>query len=157
MKNENNNMLKNTLPCPFLISMCFFLQRNHSLKGQHFNHDLMQSCDGNSHPIKQEGQSDKVYTCIQCNETFSTRARYDYHYDTRHPTGDNYQCDICQANFENKIRLKSHKELNHPKKEFYCEECNETFATLNKFRYHKQVRMKNIIVCVSMILCSMET
>ena len=73
-----------------------------------------------------------IYSCEQCDETFTTKAGLQDHKDKEHPV---FTCSKCGQRFSSRDEFEKHKENPHDKK---CDQCCMAFTDAADLDAHKR-------------------
>ncbi|KAH7640828.1 zinc-finger double domain containing protein [Dermatophagoides farinae] len=84
-------------------------------------------------------QSEGLFTCDQCDKTFSkpsSLARHKYEHSGQRP----HKCDVCNKAFKHKHHLTEHKRLHSGEKPFQCTKCLKRFSHSGSYSQHMNHR-----------------
>ncbi|XP_068627253.1 zinc finger protein 771-like [Battus philenor] len=93
----------------------------------------------NKKKSKKSSALSKKYTCCDCNETFESRGKYEYH---RQKHRGRVKCPRCGRDFSSRSSLMAHNSVAHstaPRDDsyrHYCQLCEKFFKTDCSFRKH---------------------
>ncbi|KAI6206889.1 hypothetical protein M3Y94_00965800 [Aphelenchoides besseyi] len=83
--------------------------------------------------------SDGLYTCDQCDKTFSKQSsakRHAYEHSGQRP----YKCDMCPKAFKHKHHRTEHLRLHSGEKPFQCDKCLKRFSHSGSYSQHMNHR-----------------
>ncbi|CAK9807419.1 Zinc finger protein 585A [Anthophora plagiata] len=90
--------------------------------------------------------SQKNYSCEQCDKLFETKETYDLHLKMVHEYDKLFICSICNKNFAQQTALKTHMsihEKNKLEKEYPCDICGKVLNHPSSVVYHKEAEHNN--------------
>ncbi|XP_017788534.1 PREDICTED: zinc finger and SCAN domain-containing protein 2-like [Habropoda laboriosa] len=90
--------------------------------------------------------SQKNYSCKQCDKLFETKETYDLHLKMVHEFDKLFICSICNKNFSQQTALKNHMsihEKNKLEKEYPCDICGKVLNHPSSVVYHKEAEHNN--------------
>lgn len=63
--------------------------------------------------------SEKTFSCDQCEKLFDTKENYDTHLKNVHECDKSFICTICDKNFTQQTALKNHMSIHEVMKQYY--------------------------------------
>jgi len=87
---------------------------------------------------KIEKTCEKIYTCDECNTTFTYRSAF-FKHKRNHIIEKPHICDVCNKAFKKISNLNCHKKIHTGEKPHICDVCNKAFSKNSDLTRHKRV------------------
>ncbi|KAJ8278482.1 hypothetical protein GJAV_G00088090, partial [Gymnothorax javanicus] len=83
-------------------------------------------------------ESDKLYRCDHCQESFSQKSLLNKHHKI-HTSEKPYKCDQCERRFRHKYALQRHYRIHTGVKPYKCDQCEKHFRDKCDLQRHYQI------------------
>lgn len=85
----------------------------------------------------------KLYSCPNCQKTYTTHFNLRRHIETNHQN-KKFSCEKCGREVATKHSLKEHMYIHTGEAPYVCSEpgCNKTFRQMSQFSVHKKAHLK---------------
>ncbi|XP_076390311.1 uncharacterized protein LOC100874963 isoform X2 [Megachile rotundata] len=90
--------------------------------------------------------SQKSFSCEQCDKLFETKQAYDLHLKMAHERDKLFVCTICSKSFSQQTALKAHMSIHEKQKlekEYPCDICGKILNHPSSVVYHKEAEHNN--------------